>query len=901
MSTFNLEAVFAPRAIALIGASHRRGAVGAVAARNLLAAGFAGPVRLVNPHVRTIAGAATFPDIAALPEAPDLAVIAIPAEGVADAVAQLGARGGRAAVVLSAGFEGEAGALRRAALLAAARPHGVRLVGPNCLGVLSPAARVNASFARAMPPAGSIALVSQSGAIAAAAIDAAAGLGFGFSHVVTVGDCADVDVADVLDWLAGDPQTHGVLLYLEGVSDGRKFLSAARVCARAKPVAVLKAGRSAAGAKAALTHTGALAGAAAVYDAAFRRAGMVPVEDLGGLLQAGTSFAAGLRDAGPRLAVLTNGGGAGVLATDALAALGEAPAPLSPDLRASLARLAPAGWSDGDPVDILGDAHPRLYGAAAEILLASPETDALLVVNCPTAVADSAAAADAVVRAAQHRAGKPVLAAWLGGDGATRSRRKFAAAGLPDFETPEAAVRAFAQLARLRRCRALLDHTPAAAAPARPAAAARALAQAALAEGRSVLTDPEARDLLGRYGIPVIPSQACATPEDAAAAAARFAQPVALKVLSRDISHKSDVGGVRLGVSPADTAQAARNLLTEVAARRPDARLDGVVVEPMAARPAAEEVIVGVLQDPTFGPVILVGQGGVAVEIDPDRALGLPPLNPDLAQDLIGQTRLARRLAGYRGRPAADRAALADVLVALGQLATDVPEIAELDINPLLCDADGVLALDARIRLAPVTAATPKPAILPYPAELTQKVTVAGEALTLRVLRPDDAPRLQAMLERSTRDDVCLRFRGGMRRMSDDLLVRLTQLDYDRHLALVAEAADGALLGVGRLIHDPDGAGGEFALMVRSDAQGRGLGRRLLQALVEAAAARGLTEVWGDVAAGNDRMLATARALGFGVQPGAELGRVRVTRWLDVKADGGSPAPNAAHIDVHEV
>lgn len=714
MSTLNLDAVFAPRAIALIGASHRRGSVGAVAARNLLRGGFPGPVRLVNPHRRSVAGVACFADIASLPEAPDLAVIAIPADGVAEAVAQLGARGCRAAVVLSAGFEGAAGAARREALLAAARPHGLRVVGPNCLGVLSPAAGVNASFARAMPPAGGIALVAQSGAVAAAAMDWATAEGVGFSHVVTVGDCADVDVADLLDYLAGEAATEGVLLYLEGVADGRKFMTAARRAARAKPVAVIKAGRSAAGAQAALSHTGALAGAAAVYDAVFRRAGLLAADDLESFLQAAASFGAGLRGAGDRLAILTNGGGAGVLATDALSALGERLAELSPATVAALSAAAPAAWSHRNPVDILGDARPGLYAAAAEILLAAPEVDALLAINCPTAVADSAEAASALARGAAGRGTKPVLAAWLGGAGMAKARRVLAAAHLPSFETPEAAARAFAQLSRLRRGRERLAHVPAAQPAPAGAAAVQALVRAALASGRRLLTDPESRQLLAAYGVPTVESVAAATPEAAQAAAARFSGPLVLKVLSRDISHKSDVGGVRLDVAPAEAGAVARDLLAAVSRARPEARLDGVVVEPLVRRPIAEEVLAGIVRDPTFGPLVMVGQGGVAVEVDADRALGLPPLNDDLAQDMIGQTRLARRLAGYRGRPPADLAALSRVLIALGQMACDLPEIAELDINPLLCDADGVLALDARVVLAPVTATTTGPAIAPW-------------------------------------------------------------------------------------------------------------------------------------------------------------------------------------------
>ncbi|HZZ32469.1 MAG TPA: acetate--CoA ligase family protein, partial [Phenylobacterium sp.] len=582
--------------------------------------------------------------------------------------------------------------------------HRLRILGPNCLGLLSPAAGVNASFAQRLPPAGHIALVAQSGAVAAAAMDWGSSAGVGFSHVVTVGDCADIDVADVLDHLADDDETQAILVYLEGVADGRKFMAAARRAAGAKPVAVIKAGRSAAGAKAALSHTGALAGTAAVYDAAFRRAGLLVVDDLEGFLRAAASFSAGLSVSGDRLAILTNGGGAGVLAVDAMAALGERLAELSPKTVTALDAIAPPAWSRRNPVDILGDAHPRLYGQALAVLLAAPEVDAVLALYCPTAVADSGAAAAEVVSASAARGGKPVLAAWLGGEGMADARARLAAARLPSFETPEAGARAFAQLTGLRRSRELLAHPSNASDGPSGSAVGRAIIVKALAAGRSLLTDPEARDLLAAYGAPVVRSVTAATPVAAAEAARVLPAPVALKILSRDITHKSDVGGVRLGLAPNHVGEAAERMLAAVTAARPDAKIDGFIVEPMVSRPAAEELLAGIVRDPTFGPVIMVGQGGVAVEVAADRALALAPLNAALARDMILRTRIAHRLAGYRNRKPADVAALVRVLIALGQLAIDLPEVAELDINPLLCDAGGVLALDARVVLKPITA-----------------------------------------------------------------------------------------------------------------------------------------------------------------------------------------------------
>ena len=893
MTTRNLDALFAPAAIAMIGASRKPGSVGAVVTRNLMQAGFSGAIRLVNPHGGEIEGQPVYSSMDLLPETPDLAVIATPAETVPGVIADLGAHGCRAAVVISAGFEGvgRAAALKRA-VLEAARPHLLRIVGPNCLGVLSPATGVNASFASAMPPAGRVALVAQSGAIAAAAMDSAAELGLGFSHVVTVGDCADVDVGDVLDWLALDRATDAVLLYLEGVGDARKFMSAARAAARLKPVAALKAGRSASGAKAALSHTGALAGAFAVYEAAFRRAGLLQVESLGDLLQAGAAFAAGLSVAGDRLAILTNGGGAGVLAVDALDLLGERACELSAGTLAALERIAPPNWSRGDPVDILGDAQPETYGQALTALLGAPEVDAVVVLNCPTAVADSTEAARAVAAAAKATPGKPVIGAWLGGEAMEPGRRELARARLPAYATPEEAARTYAHLARARRNRELLQHVPPTAELACDTARAREIVSEALADRRSVLTDPEARTVLRAYCVPVVDSREVRTPEEAAAAAQALGGPIALKILSRQISHKTDVGGVALNLAGADeTFAAARRMLAGVAGKVPDAVIEGFVVEPMLRRPEAQEILAGVVQDPTFGPVVVVGHGGVAVEVLADRTLGLPPLNEDLAREMISSTRVSRLLTGFRGRRPADLGALSRLLVSLGRLSTDLPEIAELDINPLLCDADGVLALDARIRLQPLDVSRPRPAVLPYPAALEREAALGAERLRIRPIRPEDAGALNTMVEACSADDVRLRFGSSFRRLWPELTAWLTQIDYDRQMTLVAEDRTAAFLGVAQLCSDPEGETAEFALMVRTDHQGRGLGGVLLQALLDYARARGLATVWGATRRDNAEMIELARDLGFHVRPGDDPAEVRLVRHDQTSVDPVASPP----------
>ncbi|WGM38310.1 bifunctional acetate--CoA ligase family protein/GNAT family N-acetyltransferase [Caulobacter sp. NIBR1757] len=879
MTTRNLDALFEPRSIALIGASDRLGSVGAVLARNLLEGGFAGPVMAVNPRASSIRSTLAYPSVAALPITPDLAVIATPAATVPGIVSELGQRGCRAAVVISAGFDAAA----RRDLLAAARPHMMRIVGPNGLGFISPRRGLNASFAQLTPAPGGIALVSQSGAIVTAALDWAAPRGFGFSHVVSLGDSADVDFGDMLDYLALDPQTRAILLYVESIADACKFMTAGRIASRNKPVVVIKAGRGAAGARAAFSHTGALAGSDAVYDAAFRRAGMLRVEGLRELFDAVTVLTSGISVAGDNLGILTNGGGAGVMAADALEARGGRVAIVPEAARGSLSKVLPPQAALAGPVDIIGDAQPDRYRAAMEVLLAEPGADALLVLNCPTAVASSEAAARAVIEAtAAAGRSRPVLTCWLGEVSAAPARRAFATAGIPTLETPEEAVRAFMHLADHYRGQQLLLQAPALPGlPDRTAVdAARATVAAALLAGRDQLTLPECGAVLAAYGVPTLAARAFDTPEAAGAEAETLACPVALKILSPDLTHKSDVGGVMLGLSGGEAVTAAaRRMLRDVSAARPSARIDGFLVQAMVSRPKTEELIAGVIQDATFGPTVLFGRGGVSVEIEGDRSIGLAPLDDVLAEDMIARTRVARRLAGYRDRLPADRPAIRKVLVALSQIALDLPEIAELDINPLLADSEGVLAVDARIRLRR-PADGYRPAIRPYPTGLETWIVVGPSTVCVRPIRPQDAPGLITMIDHSSAEDVHLRFRSGLRHLPPSWAERLAHIDYDREMALVAELPDGSLAGVARLAADPEGETAEIALMVRSDWSGRGLGAKLLTALLDHAKARGLKEVWGDVARENAAMLGLAETQGFTLGQGSDPSRRRIVRQL---------------------
>ncbi len=890
MSVRNLESFFKPASIALIGASREANSVGNVVARNLLTAGFTKPVWLVNPHATELYDQRVYRDVAALPAAPELAVIATPAAAVPSLIAELGAKGTKAAVVLSAGFGegGEDGRALQTRMLEAAKPYTLRIVGPNCLGVLSPAGAVNASFAHRMPQKGGVALVSQSGAMLTAIIDWAAGRNIGFSHLVSFGGMSDADFGDFLDYLAADNETRAVFLYVESVRHARKFMSAARRCSRIKPVIVIKSGRSSEGAKAARSHTGALAGSDVVYDAAFRRGGMLRVATIEDLFEALETLSRNIRLAGDRIAMLTNGGGAGVLATDYLIEHGGHLATLAPGTIAELSAHLPNTWSGGNPVDIVGDAGPDRYRTSLEIVRRNPSVDAIIAMNCPVAVADSSAAADAIIDVVkQNYAGgcAPIFASWLGEATAAPARDKLEAAGIPQFETPEQAVAAVLRIVAHQRAQALLvEVPPASARDTHDTETARRIVEQAVKQGRAWLSPDEASAILTAYCIPSCAIRLATTPRAAAEAATALGFPVALKVKSPDILHKSDVGGVKLHLQDAAAVeQAAQQMLQEISGKAPKAKLEGFLIQPMATRPGAHELIVGISEDELFGPVILFGQGGTAVEIIADRALALPPLNTALARDLISRTRVARLLAGYRDRPPVNLNALIDVLLSLQDIAVDLPEVKELDINPLWADHDGVLALDARIRVAPATLkGTDRFAIKPYPSELVHTIKDrTGKTYGLRPIQPEDADALQKTVAATDPEDIRMRFFSGLRQLPDALAKRLTQIDYDREMAFVIEDDKGDIGGVVRLSLDPDLERAEYAVILRTDLKGKGLGRVLMQEIIAYSRKAGVREVFGDVLSENTAMLKLAESLGFRREPhGPAPGVIEVTLKL---------------------
>jgi acetyltransferase len=882
MTTRNLEFMFKPATVALIGASQKPASVGAVLSRNLFSAGFEGDIFPVNPKYDTIQGVRTFPDIAALPQAPDLAVVATPPDTVPEIIRKLGEKGTRTAVVITAGFaEGQNhhGQALQAALLQAARPHLLRIVGPNCLGIMVPGIGLNASFGHVAPLPGRLAFVAQSGAVLTSVLDWATARRIGFSHFVSLGDMADVDFGDMLDYLTNDSHTRAILLYVEAIRHARKFMSAARAAARVKPVVVIKAGRFQEGAAAAASHTGAMAGSDAVYDAAFRRAGMLRVKDMQALFDVVGTLAMTRPFTGDRLAVLTNGGGVGVLATDALIERGGRLADLCEETRSRLNAVLPPTWSHGNPVDIIGDAPSSRYADALEALLDDPGVDAILVLHCPTAVASGIEAAQAVIATVKKNELKTsrrgLLTSWLGEGAAEGARHAFAENRIPSYRTPEEAVRAFMQMVRYHRGQEMLMETP----PSVPenfrpdTEAVSGILKAALAEERQWLSEAEAKTVLAAYQIPVALTRVAATPEAAAELAAGFDAPVALKILSPDISHKTDVGGVALDLETPEAVRAAADAMLQLVHNaRPEARIQGFTVQPMVPRSHAHELIVGMTEDPQFGPVMLFGHGGTAVEVIDDKALALPPLNMRLAREMMDRTRIIRLLEGYRGMPAADLDAIALTLVKVSQLACDMAEVVELDINPLLAGAHGVMALDARIRVRPSgRPAAERLAIRPYPKELEETVILPnGQKLLLRPIRPEDEPAVHDLFQRLSPEEIRFRFLHTMKILSHDLAARLSQIDYDRQMALVLAEGGGqgspALCGGVRISADPDNTAAEFAILLRSDMTGKGLGPMLMRKIIDYARSRGIGEIYGEVLAENHTMRRLCEAFGFSIK-----------------------------------
>ncbi|AHE97727.1 bifunctional acetate--CoA ligase family protein/GNAT family N-acetyltransferase [Thioalkalivibrio paradoxus] len=895
MGPHYLHRILSARAIAVIGASNRPDSVGSLIFRNMLSMGYQGDLYAVNPKYRKVHGRKSYPNVGAIGRNLDLAVIATPASAVPTIIRECGEADVQGAIVISAGFveEGPKGIRLQEAMLEAARQTGLRVIGPNCLGIMRPRHRINATFSRNHALPGHLALVSQSGAICTAILDWAEDQHIGFSLVASLGDAADIDFGDLLDFLALDPETRSILLYVEGIRHSRRFISGLRAAARMKPVIVIKSGRYAEGSRAAMSHTGALVGADDVFDAALERAGAVRAQTVQQMFSAASILSSGARVRGNRLAIVTNAGGPGVMATDRAVELDVAMAEFGATTMKRLDAALPPHWSHSNPVDLLGDADPARYDAALAACLEDPGVDGLLAMLTPQAMTDSDESAETVIRAAQRVAqGKPVLTCWMGGKQVEKARDRFCTEGLPHFITPEASVEAFAYLTTHQRNQRLLLQVPGPLSDRSPAdvEGARMIIEGALDEGRKVLGTMESKAVLAAFRIPVTQTVQAHTASEALVAASTLGYPLAMKIASPDITHKSDVGGVRLNIT---TAEAVRkgflNTMQEAREARPDARLEGVTLERMYRSHYGRELMVGVLRDPVFGPVISFGSGGTSVEVLHDRAVALPPLNETIIRGMIGRTRVARLLQRFRHMPPVDKLALEQVLLRISEMACELPEIHEVDINPLIVDENGLAAVDARIVVDFRPSSADRyahMAIHPYPGHLVETWPMPdGITLTIRPIRPEDAQIEQAFVRGLSDESRYFRFMQAVHELTQEMLVRFTQIDYDRELGLIAvvegEAGEEKQVAVARYTANPDQRSCEFAIVVADEWQGRGIGTHLMQSLMQAAKSRGIDLMEGEVIAGNNTMLGLMRRLGFSIRPNRDdEGVVQVSRPL---------------------
>jgi acetyltransferase len=847
-----LEAFFGPAAIAVIGATEREGSVGRTILQNLVQGHYRGKVFAVNPKHSEVLGIKCYPNVAALPEPVDLAVIVTPAATVPAVVRQCVDAGTRSAIVISAGFKerGAEGVELEHRIQAELRRGSMRLVGPNCLGMMNPSIGLNATFAHDLARRGNVAFLSQSGALLTAVLDWSLREQVGFSAIVSTGSMLDVNWGDLISFYGEDPQTKSILLYIESVADARSFLSAAREVALSKPIIVIKAGRTEAASKAASSHTGAMTGSDDVFDAALRRCGVLRVQSIADLFYMAEVLSKQPRPRGPRLTIVTNAGGPGVLATDALIPNGGELTPLSPDSLSSLSEFLPPHWSHANPIDILGDADPELYEKAVKIAIADPSSDGLLVILAPQGMTNPAEVARRLAPYAKGH-GKPVLASWMGGQTVAEGEAVLNAAGIPTFAYPDTAARAFDYMwSYSSRLRALYE-TPAMTTFGTDSGTrlrkAKKLIDRTLTAGRTLLTEVESKELLSLYGIPSVPTRVARTADEAVACASEFGYPVVLKVYSKTITHKTDVGGVKLNLpNAAAVRKAFRSIQSSVLLKASEKAFEGVTVQPMV-RLDGYELILGSNVDPVFGPVILFGSGGQLVEVYRDRALALPPLNTTLAQRLMELTRIHKALEGVRGRKAVNLEALKAALVAFSELVVELPRVAEIDINPLVVSSDKLLALDARVVLADPKikdANLPRSAIRPYPSQYVSRWKMKdGAAVVIRPIRPEDEPLMVGFHKSLSEESVYLRYFHMAQvstRVAHERLIRKCFIDYDREMALVAELADPdtgrtCIAAVARLSRAPSAEEAEIGVIVADKFQHQGLGAELIKKLIDIA------------------------------------------------------------------
>ena len=879
MNTHYLASLFTPESVALFGASDRADSVGGVVFKNLLSSGFKGRIYAINPRRDVVQGEKAFATLDDIEETVDLVVVATPAQSIPAIVEACGERGIKMMLILSAGFRetGPEGRRLEDRVTQLVRRHGIRLMGPNCLGIIRPEIGLNITFGNNFAQPGNLAFVSQSGAICTAILDWAEKNEVGFSTVVSTGIAADLDFGDYLDYLVSDPSTKAILLYIEGISDSRRFMSSLRAAARIKPVIALKVGRHAAGAAASMSHTGALVGSDETFSAALSRSGVLRVETIGQLFSAAKALSSShYRGASERLVIITNGGGPGVMAADRATDQGIELSSLSPETVTALNAVLPDVWSHSNPVDIIGDAPPERYRQALDICLEDPGVDGAIVILTPQAMTKPTEVAKAVIQSAE-KSNKPVMTSWMGEAQVEKARRLFNNARVPNFRTLENAVDAFSYLARYNQNQRLLLQTPARLTSGQEPPdreGARLIIEGVLTEQRKILTEPESLAVLNAFRIPTVRNAVAHSANEALIIAESIGFPVAMKVLSADISHKSDAGGVRLNINSAqETRGSYRQLIDQVMLKVPDAKISGVTVEKMYRSSNGRELMIGIVSDPVFGPVISFGSGGTSVEIMGDAAISLPPLNRRLAKDLINRTKVSKLLGAFRHMPAVDMDQLVDVLLGVSSMACELPWIQEMDINPLIMDEKGIVAVDARIVVdypKPSTDPYHHLAIHPYPAHLVKKIQLSdGTDILIRPIRPEDAENEAKFVRELSAEAKYFRFMNSIQELSQQMLVRFTQIDYHNEMALVAvkpSSTGEEQIGVARYTTNLDRTSCEFALVVSDKWRGRGIAHHLMRNLMEIARDRDLEKMEGQVLSNNSKMLELVKSLGFQIK-----------------------------------
>ena len=884
-----LTSLFEPKSVAVIGASEREDSVGNFIFRNILESGFKGRLYAVNPKLETVMGQPCYKSIEEIGSRVELAIIATRPPTVPQIIEQCGRSSVRNVVIVSSGFSesGHIGAALERKMLEIARSYSVRILGPNCLGVIRPDVNLNATFSQVTAMPGNLALVSQSGAICTAVLDWAKSNKVGFSSVISLGSTADVDFGEILDYLIYDHRTHYILMYIEGIRNARRFMSALRSAARIKPILLLKAGRHEAGSMAAQTHTGMAPVSDAVFDAAIRRSGVVRVQNVGQLFYAAKALSFKFRPPGTRLAIVTNGGGPGAMAADRAGDVNIPLARLSDETMGILNQCLPVNWSHANPIDIAGDAPPERYRDAILAVLKDEGVDAVLVMLTPQAMSKPLEVAQAVSDVVKQTGSKAILCCWMGEDQVAEARELLQSAEIPVFRMPETAIELFHHIALFYHNQKLLLQTPD---PSRQhnrpeTEGAKMLIEALLSERRRVLSEMESKAILRAFRVPVAQTMVARSSTEALLLAEQIGFPIALKVDSPDLPHKSDAGGVRLNITNAPAVRNAyHDILDTVSKRHPHAHINGISIEPFIARPNGRELMIGVFRDPIFGPVITFGAGGYEVEVFSDRSVAMPPLNFVLAQDLIASTHASKLLGEFHNMPPVDMHALEEVLLCISEMVCELPWIVEVDLNPLIVDEHGAIAADARIVIdyAPNAGSDPYAhmAIYPYPVQLIQEWQMNdGTLVTIRPIRPEDAEIEQEFVKSMSDESRYYRFMDTLRELTQTMLVRFTQIDYDREMALIATipGEDGKenQIGVARYVTGPDGESVEFALAVGDNWQKCGVGRRLMMALIDCARMKGYRAIVGDVLAANGKMFQLMASLGFTIHPHPEDNAVK--------------------------